>query len=519
AMAALSIALMLANRRLAAARAAADRDSRTLADERRRLAEVIWGTNVGTWEWNVATGETVFNERWAEIVGHTLDELAPVDIETWSRLVHPDDLKRSVAALERHFSGQDQYYECEARMRHASGRWVWVLDRGKVVEWSADGKPLRMSGTHLDISERKDAELAERQTAHRLEVILDSVSEGIYGIDSDGRTTFVNRAATRMLGWTREEMLGAGERQPNRKDEAGEAMFLREDGTSFPAEYVSSPAVDPDGRVSGAVVVFRNVGERTKLLHNLERSNAELEQFAYVVSHDLRQPLRMINSYSTLLARRLGDGLDAEGREFLHFVCEGAIRMDRMLISLLEYSRVGRKGQPMDWIDSGAVLDEALLYLKPDTDELGAEISVEGEMPTVFASRDEMTRLFQNLLGNAIKYRAADRRPRVAVSVAAMPGEWVFAVRDNGIGIDPRQFGRLFQVFQRLHGQGRYEGTGIGLAVCRKIVERHGGRVWVESPGDGAGSTFLFTLPRCPPAAVAPPPSSERIFETMESSP
>ncbi|MBF0391919.1 MAG: PAS domain S-box protein, partial [Alphaproteobacteria bacterium] len=496
-----------------------DRDSRILADERRRLAEVIWGTNVGTWEWNIATGETTFDEGWAEIVGHTLDELAPVSIETWHRLIHPHDVKRSAAALERHFAGHDQYYECEARMRHASGRWVWVLDRGKVVEWTADGKPLRMSGTHLDITKRKDAELAARQASHRLAVILDSVSEGIYGIDSDGRTTFVNRAATRMLGWTREEMLGAGERQPNRKDEAAEAMFLRKDGTSFPAEYVSSPAVDPDGRVSGAVVVFRNVGERTKLLHNLERSNAELEQFAYVVSHDLRQPLRMINSYSTLLARRLGDSLDADGREFLHFVCDGAIRMDRMLISLLEYSRVGRKGQPMDWIESGAVLDEALLYLKPDADELGAEITVDGEMPTVFASRDELIRLFQNLLGNAIKYRAADRCPRIAVSVAAMPEEWVFSVRDNGIGIDPRQFGRLFQVFQRLHGQGRYEGTGIGLAVCRKIVERHGGRVWIESPGEGAGSTFLFTMPRRPPAAVMPPPSSERIVETMESSP
>lgn len=227
---------------------------------------------------------------------------------------------------------------------------------------------------------------------------------------------------------------------------------------------------------------------------DLRRSNAELEQFAYVVSHDLRQPLRMVNSYVQLLERRLAEQLDDESREMMGFVTEGATRMDQMLRSLLEYSRVGRMGEPMAPLDSRDAVEEALLFLEPAIREAQATVRLEGDWPIIVASRDEFTRLFQNLIGNAIKYHAPGRLPEITVSVAPDAAGWRFCVADNGIGIDPAQFTRLFQIFQRLHARDQYDGIGIGLAVSRKIVERHGGRIWVESAGEDQGSRFCFVL-------------------------
>jgi signal transduction histidine kinase/ABC-type phosphate/phosphonate transport system substrate-binding protein len=235
--------------------------------------------------------------------------------------------------------------------------------------------------------------------------------------------------------------------------------------------------------------------QMTHLLSQLKHSNEELEQFAYAASHDLRQPLRMVTSYIGLLEKHLKDQLDPDAREMMHFASDGAKRMDQMLVSLLEYSRVGRKGEPMTPLHSHEALDEALLFLKPLIEEANAHITVLGEWPTLVASRDELTRLFQNLIGNALKYRDPQRTPQVTIRVSPLPTGWRFEVSDNGIGIDPAQFDRLFKVFQRLHARSQYEGTGIGLAVARKIVERHGGRISVHSEGHGFGCTFRFNLP------------------------
>lgn len=230
----------------------------------------------------------------------------------------------------------------------------------------------------------------------------------------------------------------------------------------------------------------------------LERSNAELEQFAYVTSHDLRQPLRMVNGYVQMLERRLAEKLDNETREMMHFVTDGAKRMDQMLVSLLDYSRVGRKGEPLALMNSHDAVDEALHFLEPAIHEAQATVRVSGDWPRVMVSRNEFTRLWQNLIGNAIKYRVENRVPQIHVTVRTESKDWYFCVADNGIGIDPTQFDRLFKVFQRLHARGQYEGYGIGLAVARKIVERHGGHIWVESDGAGQGCRFCFTLPRKP---------------------
>lgn len=503
--------LLVVNRRLVRSRHKA-----TEAAE--RIAAIIWGTDAGTWEWNVRTGECVFNDRWASIIGRSLDELQPIDIRTWTSLAHPDDLERSQQALDDHFAGRTEYYECEARMRHKDGRWVWVLDRGKVVEWAGDGKPLRMSGTHQDITARKEAEEDARRLSTRLSMILDAASEGIYGVDTEGRTIFVNRAACNMLGWTAEDILGHHQhnlihhtradgtpypledcpifksRQDGRVREVSNEVFWRADGSSLPVEYVSSPVLNEVGEVIGGVVVFRNVSQRTRLMADLARSNMELEEFAYAVSHDLRQPLRMINSFTTLLERKLTGSLDDEGRQYMGFVRDGARRMEQMLVSLLEYSRVG-SASSVDMIPTREVLAEAMRYLGPAIDECGAEVAIHGDWPEIRGSRDELVRLLQNLLGNAIKYRRSDGLCQIQVSGSLGREQWMLKVADNGIGFPPAQTDQLFKVFQRLHPRGKQEGTGVGLALCRRIVEHHGGTIVGVSEGDDQGAIFTVTLP------------------------
>jgi light-regulated signal transduction histidine kinase (bacteriophytochrome) len=247
----------------------------------------------------------------------------------------------------------------------------------------------------------------------------------------------------------------------------------------------------------------REVSERTgaeqALRENtnaLARSNAELEQFAYVASHDLQEPLRMVSSYMQLFEKRYADQTDPQAKKYIDYAVEGAKRMQALIGGLLEYSRVGRIDEPFGPVDTNAALEQALLNLKSVIDDARAAVTRD-PLPTVTGNAGRLAQVFQNLVGNALKFRRPDRPPAIHVSSVARDGEWVFAVRDNGIGIDVQYVDRIFVIFQRLHTRSEYPGTGIGLSICKKVIERHGGRIWVESrPGDGA--TFRFTLPQGP---------------------
>ncbi len=224
----------------------------------------------------------------------------------------------------------------------------------------------------------------------------------------------------------------------------------------------------------------------------LRRSNAELEQFAYVASHDLQEPLRMVTSYLQLLERRYKANLDEDASDFIAYAVDGAARMQTLIQDLLTYSRVGTRGASFEPTDCQAVLDQVLQNLEVAIAESDTQID-SGPLPNLSADASQLAQLLQNLVGNAIKFRG-DSPPRVQVAATQRDGDWMFSVQDNGIGIDPQYSERIFQVFQRLHGIGQYPGTGIGLAVCKKIVERHHGTIWVESQPD-AGATFFFTIP------------------------
>ncbi|MBF0304316.1 MAG: GHKL domain-containing protein [Alphaproteobacteria bacterium] len=264
--------------------------------------------------------------------------------------------------------------------------------------------------------------------------------------------------------------------------------------------------------------VERMVTERTELLsreiaeraaaerlveekaRELARSNEELEQFAYVASHDLRQPLRIVISYVTLLERQLGAAVDMNSGDYIRFVRDGAHRMDRLIHDLLEYSRAGRADKALAPVDLNQVLTDALQDMAVAIEDSGAQLTTPANAPGVIGCEMDLVRLFNNLIGNAIKYRAADRPPQIAITVEQRDGVWRFVVADNGIGIEPDHLDRIFGVFQRLHVQSEYDGTGIGLAVCKRIVERHGGTIHAESE-PGQGSRFVFTLPMRPELA------------------
>jgi PAS domain S-box-containing protein len=251
-----------------------------------------------------------------------------------------------------------------------------------------------------------------------------------------------------------------------------------------------------DGRGSAVISIIVDVTAQKQIEDELKRSNAELEQFSYAISHDLQEPLRMVSSYLALVDRRYHDKLDKDGLEFIEFAVDGAKRMSGMIQGLLEYSRVNRKGQSFRPVDLAVATRDAMVNLALALSESGGSLDVH-ELPEVNGDPGQLMRLMQNLIGNALKYRSPERKPQVTISALRKGDFWIVTVADNGIGIAPGDTDRLFKVFQRLHARAQYEGFGIGLAVCRRIVERHGGRIWVESEPD-KGSRFIFSLPAIP---------------------
>ncbi len=341
-------------------------------------------------------------------------------------------------------------------------------------------------------------------------------SEGIFIVDANGVILRVNQAFTRITGYSQQQAVGKNasllksslhdalfyskmwESIRNTDCWQGELWNKRANGELF-AEYLSVTAIrDKGGLITHYVSMFNDITERKKYQEELARSNSDLEQFSYAVSHDMRQPLRMISSYLQLIEmdqkkNPLHRQMDAEHLRYLGIAIDGAKRIDQMLAGLLEYSRSGRGSVAPVLIETRQVLEEALQFLKPDLRDV--ELRVTGEWPHLRAVHDEILSVMQNLIGNAIKYRVAGRAPQIRVSGRCSSVEWHFCVEDNGVGIEPEQMHRLFKVFQRLHSRKEFAGTGIGLALCRKIVQQYNGRIWAESAGSKQGSRFFVMLP------------------------
>jgi len=384
-----------------------------------------------------------------------------------------------------------------------------------------DGKLAGWVTLSRDISARKCMEKKLRESEEKLRSIFETIQDSLIITTPDGFIVDLNEAAVRLHGFKdKAEMMGKNaidfvvEEYRQKVYEHGVKAFKgggyldrlehkvrRVDGTEFEAEFSGMPLFDDAGKLSGWVTLSRDITERKKmekkvqqLVEELKRSNTELEQFAYVASHDLQEPLRMISSYVQLLSRRYKGKLEKDADEFIEFAVDGSTRMMGMIQALLTYSRVGTKGKPPEPTNCEEIFARTLKNLQAALEEKGAEVTHD-PLPTVMADGIQMGQLFQNLIGNGVKFQGEGVRPHVHVSVEEKGDDWLFSFKDNGIGIDPQYKDRIFIIFQRLHGKQEYKGTGIGLAVCKRIVERHGGTIWVESEL-GKGATFKFTMPK-----------------------
>jgi PAS domain S-box-containing protein len=372
-----------------------------------------------------------------------------------------------------------------------------------------------------DVTDRRLAEEAVRESESKFRNIASAAQDAVILIDNKGTVGFWNDAATKIFGYTSEEMMGKHLHSfimPERYlDEhirgfeafrkTGQGRFIgktyeieakRKDGTEFPVELSLAALKLKDAWNSIGIVrditARKHAEEELKMtVEELERSNTELQHFAYAASHDLQEPLRTVASFLQLLSRKYAGKLDEKADRYISFAVDGANRMSLLISDLLAYSRTGTAPRQFAAVDMESAARQAIANLKMSMEESKTSIVV-GELPVVQGDDSLLVQLLQNLLGNAIKFRKKEEPPRILITARRKGKEWLLGVEDNGIGIDPQYHENIFTLFQRLHTREEYPGTGIGLAICRKIVERHGGRIWVESK-PGEGSSFYFTLP------------------------
>ena len=450
--------------------------------------------------WN-AGAERIKGYRAEEIIGHNFScFFPPEDIERG----RPEEVLRLTAA-----SGQHEE-QC-MRVRKDGSRFLAGVTITALRD--AAGDLQGFSEFSHDLSESEESRAKYRG-------LLEAAPDAMVVVNQGGEIVLLNIQAEKYFGYRRDELVGqkvkniipegfaerlmadgtrtAAEALAQQIGAGTELYGRRKDGTDFPIEMMLSPLESSEGIL--VTVAIRDITERkkseehlVKTVGELKRSNDELQQFAYVASHDLQEPLRMVASYTELLAENYKGRLDADADEFIAYAVDGANRMRVLIEDLLAYSRAGTNGKALHKVSSDNALKEALTNLRATIQESGAVVTHD-LLPVITTDGTQLTQIFQNLVGNAVKYHGV-AAPLVHVSAAKNGGnEWIFSVRDNGMGIDPQYFDRIFVLFQRLHGQTEFKGTGIGLAICKKMLGRLGGRIWVESQ-PGKGSTFHFALP------------------------
>ncbi len=608
-----------------------------LKESQQRFKLATEGANAGIWDWKPGTNEVFYSKIWKQHVGYEDHELKS-EFTTWEKLLHPDDSERMHRAVENYLKNPRGRFIEEFRMRHKNGTYRWIRNEAASLK-NEQGNIVRMFGVHTDITEKKEAEEALKESEERHRLIFESVNDAIFICNENGRIVEINPAGCRIYGYSKDEFLEldphkllhedwqheldrffktcmAGKKYTSENVEytsSGEIMhtqvygsplefkgqkhimavvrditslknaqedlehsreqlqlitdlipvlvsYLKPDhryefvnkgyenwfGTTA-ADVVGKHAKDIIGeeayqitkqdldrvfagetveyermmpykhgkkrytqttflphkkgnKVEGAIVCVNDVtplkekqNELRKLLEELERSNKELEQFAYIASHDLQEPLRMVSSFLQLLERKYNEKLDDDGREFIRYAVDGASRMKTLINDLLKFSRVGTRGKPFTNTIMNQVINQVLTNLSDTIKESGARF-VLGKLPEIDADESQMVQLFQNLVSNAIKFRG-DKTPQISISAKENKKQVTFTVSDNGIGIEPKFHERIFIIFKRLHTSDKYPGTGIGLAVCKKIVDRHHGTISLKS-APGKGTSFKIIIPK-----------------------
>jgi PAS domain S-box-containing protein len=496
--------------------------------ERKLAEEALWESKEkyrmlvelaqeGIWAIDKDACTTFVNPRMATMLGYTVDEMQGVHLFSFMDEKGVEIAKQN---LERRKQGIEEQHDFE-----------FIRKDGSRIYTSIETNPLYDYGNYIgalacvaDITERRRAEEALRESKEKVRLLLDSTAEAIYGVDRDGNCTFCNSSFLRHMRYEKEEdLLGKnmhklihhthvdGTEYPVEKCKIYESLvkgegvsvdeevLWRADGSSFYVEYWSYPMYKGN-EIIGAVVSFTDITERKQaeakmkmLTEELKRSNQELKQFAAVAAHDLQSPLLAFISALRLLERKTEGKLDQEAEEYISHIKDRSSSMLTVIRSLLEYAHMNTSSSKFKLVNSEAILKGALVNLMADIESRGVVI-IHDQLPEIMGDAPLLTQVLQNLISNAIKF--CDKEPpEVHISAKKRGMEWVFSVKDNGVGIEPKYAKRIFEIFQRAHARGSYSGTGIGLATCKKIVELHGGRIWVKSE-PGKGSTFFFAIPQ-----------------------
>jgi PAS domain S-box-containing protein len=459
-----------------------------------------------------------------KIYGYTSAEFM-ADPELWRKIIHPDDQHIAAQQLKSLHEGSQVLNQYRIIHKDQSIRWV---ENRVFPTLDETGRLIRIDGVTSDITERKKSEEKLVVSEVRLREIIDLVPHFIFAKDIEGKFILANKATADVYGTTINQLVGKTDADfnPNIEEvshfintdkkviESGLEILNQEEtvtdsqgnirvlsttkipftasGTDIPA--VLGVSVDISERKFSEIRMKELNEKLEQHARHLADSNSELEQFAYVASHDLQEPLRMVTSFLTQLERKYVDIIDDKGKQYIHFAVDGAKRMRQIILDLLEYSRVGRSNESIELIDVNDLCRDIILLHQRQIADSEAVIRLEN-LPVLSSYKAPLQQLLQNLLSNALKYQKPDARPVVTISCSETPCNWQFAVKDNGIGIHPDYFEKIFTIFQRLHNKDEYSGTGMGLAICKKIVENMGGKIWLESV-EGKGTTFHFSLPK-----------------------
>lgn len=486
---------------------------------RAQLSEAQRIAHVGSAEWDAGTNVITWSDELYRILGYEPGKVEAA-FDRFLERVHPDDRPGVEENIAYTLSSGDPF-AFDYRVVRPDGTMRIVHGEGHVIKDEA-GAPLKVLGTAQDITERKQIEHALRQSELRTRSIIDNANDAFVAIDAAGVIKDWNPQAEATFGWSREEALGRTLAEtvipPEHREAHLEGLHryvirgegpmlnkrleleaLHKNGHLFPVEMTISPIRWGRSHIFSAFV--RDITERKRAedalaskTEELTRINAELEDFTHSVSHDLKEPLRGIEAFAGFIAEDYGDKLDEQGQRYVSILRESAVRMKDLIDDLLQLSRIGRTRFQYAQVAVRSLVEDVSMELNFALQEKHVDLQIDPGLPTVTCDKVRLREVFKNLISNAVKYNDKPD-PRVEIGCRSDNGHFTFTVSDNGIGIAPEFHDKIFKIFQRLHHREEYEGTGVGLAICKKVVEGHGGRIWVES-APGAGTTFLFTVPR-----------------------
>ncbi len=466
---------------------------------------------IGSWEVDLVR-QTIY---WSDLT-REIHEVGPdftPDMENTTAFFHEGDDRTRIVQAFTDAVEHGTPFDAELEITTGSGRTKWIRVKGE-TEFKL-GTCMRIYGSFQDIDDRKKAELAAIGALEEKNTILESIGDAFFAIDMDWTVTYWNNTASRIVQVPRQDVIDkrlwdvfSADSNPLSYNQYSHAMRTKQavhfEDYYAPLNHWYEISAYPSAR--GLSVYLKDISDRkaseirmTELNESLGRqakelaiSNAELEQFAYVASHDLQEPLRMVTSFLTQLEKKYGEAIDSKGKQYIYFAVDGAKRMRQIILDLLEFSRVGRTVNKREAVDLNELVEEVEGLYRKQIEESGATIEMV-PLPVLMSYRAPVRQVFQNLISNGLKYQPPGNRPVIRITFDETDTHWSFSISDNGIGIDGEYFDRIFIIFQRLHNKDEYSGTGMGLAVTRKIIETLGGTIWVESE-PGKGSTFSFTI-------------------------